>query len=67
MAAGADIAYEVCGFDFGYVYGERGEGYIEVHHVRPLHISGETETRLDNLALLYARSRGVKLIVGVTR
>ena len=26
-----------CGFDFGEVYGERGEGYIEVHHLIPLH------------------------------
>ena len=26
-----------CGFDFGKVYGERGEGYIEVHHLIPLH------------------------------
>jgi len=53
-AAGGDIACEVCGFDFGRFYGERGDGYIEVHHVRPLHVSGETETRLDDLALLCA-------------
>jgi hypothetical protein len=26
-----------CGFDFGEVYGDRGEGYIEVHHLVPLH------------------------------
>jgi 5-methylcytosine-specific restriction protein A len=26
----------VCGFDFGAVYGERGEGYIHVHHLVPL-------------------------------
>jgi hypothetical protein len=25
-----------CGFDFGQVYGEWGEGYIEVHHLIPL-------------------------------
>jgi hypothetical protein len=25
-----------CGFDFGDVYGRRGEGYIEVHHLTPL-------------------------------
>jgi 5-methylcytosine-specific restriction protein A len=54
LAAGGVIACEVCGFNFGRVYGERGEGYIEVHHVRPLHVSGETETRLDDLALLCA-------------
>ena len=26
-----------CGFDFGEVYGDRGEGHIEVHHLVPLH------------------------------
>jgi len=27
---------KACGFDFGNVYGERGLGYIEVHHTKPL-------------------------------
>lgn len=26
----------VCGFDFQYMYGERGNGFIEVHHIKPL-------------------------------
>lgn len=26
----------VCGFDFGAVYGPEAEGYIHVHHIRPL-------------------------------
>ncbi len=26
----------VCGFDFGQVYGELGDGFIHVHHLRPL-------------------------------
>ena len=30
------IACEVCGFDFGAVYGDRGRGFIECHHKRPL-------------------------------
>lgn len=30
-----------CGFDFGAVYGEWGDGFIHVHHVRPLHTIGE--------------------------
>lgn len=46
------LACEVCGFDFGKVYGDRGEGYIECHHVVPLHASGETTTRLKDLVLL---------------
>ena len=28
---------ESCGFDFKEIYGERGEGYIEAHHLIPLH------------------------------
>ncbi|RMD59199.1 hypothetical protein D6833_11785 [Candidatus Parcubacteria bacterium] len=32
-----------CGFDFESVYGERGKGYIEVHHVVPIsRLDGET-------------------------
>ncbi len=28
---------KVCGFDFGEVYGEIGNGLVEVHHIVPLH------------------------------
>lgn len=49
---GGRVACEVCGFDFRRVYGERGHGYIECHHRVPLHVSGETLTRLEDLALL---------------
>ncbi|WP_324701309.1 HNH endonuclease [Micrococcus sp. HOU01] len=52
VAAGGQIACEVCGFDFGATYGDVGRGYIEVHHVRPLHDSGPVLTRLEDLALL---------------
>jgi 5-methylcytosine-specific restriction protein A len=38
-----------CGFDFQAAYGEHGQGYIECHHVVPLHASGETRTRLRDL------------------
>ncbi|MEU9706023.1 HNH endonuclease [Streptomyces sp. NPDC047981] len=48
------IQCEVCSFDFGRVYGELGAGYVEVHHVTPLHASGPRETRLEDLALLCA-------------
>lgn len=41
-----------CGFDFQAAYGQHGEGYIECHHVVPLHVSGETKTRLDDLILI---------------
>lgn len=44
---------EVCGFDFNAVYGELGSGYIEAHHRVPLsELSGESKTRLDDLALV---------------
>lgn len=33
-----------CGFNFGQLYGDIGEGFIEVHHVVPLSESGRTET-----------------------
>ncbi|MEZ3160953.1 HNH endonuclease [Microbacterium sp. BWT-B31] len=52
--AGGALSCEACGFDFGAVYGERGAGYVEVHHVVPLHVSGPTTTSLSDLALLCA-------------
>ncbi|TDW18579.1 HNH endonuclease [Kribbella kalugense] len=54
QAEGLAVACEVCGFDFAVAYGERGRGYIEVHHVLPLHVSGTIKTRLQDLALLCA-------------
>lgn len=46
---------EVCDFDYGAAYGSLGEGYIEVHHIKPLHmIEGRTVTTLSDLALLCA-------------
>lgn len=49
---GGAVACSVCSFDFSATYGDRGRDFIEVHHVLPLHVSGETTTRLDDLALL---------------
>ncbi|MHA7286576.1 HNH endonuclease [Arthrobacter sp. MDT3-44] len=34
--------------------GHRGHDYIDVHHILPLHASGPTTTRLQDLALLCA-------------
>jgi 5-methylcytosine-specific restriction protein A len=45
---------EVCGFDFYLAYGDRGAGYVEVHHKVPLHASGEVTTKLSDLILLCA-------------
>ena len=30
------LACEVCNFDFKYMYGELGEGFIECHHIKPI-------------------------------
>lgn len=54
-AATGNLACEVCGFNFKAAYGDLGEGYIEVHHTKPVHtlLTG-TKTQLDDLALLCA-------------
>lgn len=49
---GLAIACEVCTFDFGHEYGSHGLDYIECHHRTPLHVTGQTQTRLADLALL---------------
>lgn len=51
-AVHARLFCEACGFDFENVYGPHGAGYIECHHVVPLHSSGETKTKLSDLILL---------------
>ncbi|MFD8568245.1 HNH endonuclease [Streptomyces sp. NPDC059639] len=51
---GEALRCEVCTFDFQRTYGDLGNGYIEVHHRRPLYVSGPTETGLDDLAFLCA-------------
>ncbi|MFJ4472485.1 HNH endonuclease [Streptomyces sp. NPDC089424] len=51
---GQGLQCEVCDFDFARTYGELGEGYIEVHHITPLYVSGTRETKLDDLACLCA-------------
>ncbi|MFE9772954.1 HNH endonuclease [Streptomyces sp. NPDC005931] len=51
---GLPLRCEVCQFDFASTYGETGVGYIEVHHVTPLHVSGIGETKLDDLTCVCA-------------
>ncbi|MEV5835761.1 HNH endonuclease [Nocardia sp. NPDC052112] len=48
------IACEVCGFDFESSYPGVGEGYVQVHHVVPLHVSGPVRNSLGDLILLCA-------------
>lgn len=54
LQSGGQLACEACGFDFEGVYGDRGAGYIECHHVLPLHVAGEGRTKLSDLALICA-------------
>jgi 5-methylcytosine-specific restriction protein A len=50
--AGRSVSCEICSFDFGVTYGNRGEDFIEVHHILPLHASGEVRTKLADLIML---------------
>jgi 5-methylcytosine-specific restriction protein A len=46
---------EVCGFDFALRYGERGEGFIECHHTKPVSTLIEgAKTHIRDLALVCA-------------
>ncbi len=47
------LCCEVCGFDFAATYGELGDGFCEVHHLKQLSESdGEVETKLEDLAIV---------------
>ncbi len=49
------LACEVCSLDFGARYGELGEGYIEVHHLKPVaSLGGGGKTKLSDLAVVCA-------------
>nr|WP_227672732.1 HNH endonuclease [Komagataeibacter sp. FXV3] len=55
LAKTGRLACEACGFDFVERYGDRGQGFIECHHIKPLSdLPNETKTRLDDLALVCA-------------
>jgi hypothetical protein len=49
------LACDVCSFDFAKVYGRTGDGYIEAHHLVPvMELTAESETRIEDLALVCA-------------
>lgn len=54
LRQGGTLSCEACDFDFEEAYGDRGAGYIECHHVVPLHEAGEGTTKLSDLALICA-------------
>ncbi|MGZ9829489.1 HNH endonuclease [Tsukamurella ocularis] len=51
---GGRVFCEVCSFDFGATYGPHGEGYAEVHHRVPLHVTDEVVNGLGELVVLCA-------------
>jgi 5-methylcytosine-specific restriction protein A len=55
LRATGRLCCETCGFDFKVTYGDRGEGFIEVHHAVPLHqLLPGAKTKLVDLHLLCA-------------
>jgi 5-methylcytosine-specific restriction protein A len=54
QAATGVLSCEICGFNFERLYGNRGAGYIECHHIVPLHVVGATTTKVNDLILLCA-------------
>lgn len=55
VKAHGSLYCEACAFDFEQVYGQRGSGFIECHHTKPVHtlMDGET-TKLADLVVLCA-------------
>lgn len=52
-ANGGRLACEVCEFDFSLAYGNRGFGFIECHHTKPVATLGtDNKTHIDDLALV---------------
>lgn len=59
---------EVCGFDFEKTYGILGAGYMECHHILPLHeLPGVGQVRLSDLALVCANCHRIVHRSGLTR
>jgi 5-methylcytosine-specific restriction protein A len=54
LDADGQLACQICSFDFEERYGERGRGYIECHHIIPLHEAGPGITRPSDLILICA-------------
>ena len=53
LKAHGTLRCEACAFDFELTYGERGKGFIEAHHVKPVHtLKPGEKTRLEDLVLI---------------
>jgi 5-methylcytosine-specific restriction protein A len=55
LALRGSLQCEVCGFDFVATYGERGQGFMECHHIKPVETLPEhNKTKITDLALVCA-------------
>lgn len=55
LKAKGALTCDACDFDFAKYYPSRGDGFIEAHHLKPLHtLVPGAKTRLEDLALLCA-------------
>jgi 5-methylcytosine-specific restriction protein A len=53
MRESGRLECEVCSFDFAAFYGDRGIGFIECHHTKPVSmLDGESRTHIDDLAMV---------------
>ena len=53
LAASGIVACEGCGFNFGVTDGQRGDGFIECHHTKPVsELKPSEKTKLHDLALV---------------
>lgn len=52
LARTGRLECEACGFDFLVKYGRAGEGFCEVHHIKPLSHDGRRTTKLSDLAVV---------------
>ena len=57
---GGMLFCENCGFDFSKKYGERGLGFIEAHHTKPLsEMTEATITRVEDLVMLCSNCHSI--------
>lgn len=53
LAETGRLECEVCGIDFFATYGERGKGFIEAHHTKPVaSLCGTEKTKISELAMV---------------
>jgi 5-methylcytosine-specific restriction protein A len=55
LAATGALKCDVCDFDFYATYGDRGQGFIECHHTKPVEtLRPDSKTRIEDLSVVCA-------------